>query len=247
MNEMLKHRQDRQGQQERQDHKSHRDDYRDDKSHRSGYSYSGSSSRHSVASSYKKSPPRPQEDTPESIDDKKRELLSKLDMLKKKYPEQSQNIPFMTMNSSLKELEYLYYSELRKLEIDSDVNDYRTYLIGFFMITEFILGKFFRLDLEGFTQQQMLNMRRYERFLIEIGEKNYIPEGKKWPVELRLLGFVLIQAVAFTASKMILKKTGTNLMGMFNAAVHQNQNGGGGGGGPKRKMKMPDIDLDDDE
>ena len=90
-------------------------------------------------------------------------------------------------------------------------------------------------------------MQQYEIFLIEIGEKNYIPEGKKWPVELRLLGFVLIQAVAFTASKMILKKTGTNLMGMFNAAVHQNQNGGGGGGGPKRKMKMPDIDLDDDE
>jgi hypothetical protein len=207
-----------------------------------------SSRRHSVASSRKSDTSSIVEikpETPESIDDKKRELLTKLDMLRKKYPEQSQNIPFMTMNSSLKELEYLYYSELRKLEIDSDVNDYRTYLIGFFMITEFILGKFLRLDLEGFTQQQMLNMRRYERFLIEIGEKNYVPEGKKWPVEIRLIGFVLIQAAAFTASKMILKRTGTNLMGMFNAAVHQNQNMNNGG--PKRKMKMPDIDLDDDE
>lgn len=209
----------------------------------------GSSRRHSVASSRKSDTSSIVEikpDTPESIDDKKRELLTKLDMLRKKYPEQSQNIPFMTMNSSLKELEYLYYSELRKLEIDSDVNDYRTYLIGFFMITEFILGKFLRLDLEGFTQQQMLNMRRYERFLIEIGEKNYVPEGKKWPVEIRLIGFVLIQAAAFTASKMILKRTGTNLMGMFNAAVHQNQNMNTNNG-PKRKMKMPDVDLDDDE
>lgn len=209
-----------------------------------------SSRRHSVASSRKSDTSSIVEikpDTPESIDDKKRELLTKLDMLRKKYPEQSQNIPFMTMNSSLKELEYLYYSELRKLEIDSDVNDYRTYLIGFFMITEFILGKFLRLDLEGFTQQQMLNMRRYERFLIEIGEKNYVPEGKKWPVEIRLIGFVLIQAAAFTASKMILKRTGTNLMGMFNAAVHQNQNMNNGNNAPKRKMKMPDVDLDDDE
>lgn len=218
---------------------------------RDNYSYKSrtSSRQHSVAS--KKSDTNSsiielKPDTPESIDDKKRELLTKLDMLRKKYPEQSQSIPFMTMNSSLKELEYLYYSELRKLEIDSDVNDYRTYLIGFFMITEFILGKFLRLDLEGFTQQQMLNMRRYERFLIEIGEKNYVPEGKKWPVELRLIGFVLIQAAAFTASKMILKRTGTNLMGMFNAAVHQNQNNNSGNG-PKRKMKMPDIDLDDDD
>jgi len=209
----------------------------------------GSSRRHSVASSRKSDTSSIVEikpETPESIDDKKRELLGKLDMLRKKYPEQSQNIPFMTMNSSLKELEYLYYSELRKLEIDNDVNDYRTYLIGFFMITEFILGKFLRLDLEGFTQQQMLNMRRYERFLIEIGEKNYVPEGKKWPVEIRLIGFVLIQAAAFTASKMILKRTGTNLMGMFNAAVHQN-NSTANNNGPKRKMKMPDIDLDDDD
>ena len=220
------------------------------RSSRRSRSRSRSSSRHhSVASSRKSDASSIVEikpDTPESIDDKKRELLTKLDMLRKKYPEQSQNIPFMTMNSSLKELEYLYYSELRKLEIDSDVNDYRTYLIGFFMITEFILGKFLRLDLEGFTQQQMLNMRRYERFLIEIGEKNYVPEGKKWPVEIRLIGFVLIQAAAFTASKMILKRTGTNLMGMFNAAVHQNQNTMNNNG-PKRKMKMPDVDLDDDE
>lgn len=205
-----------------------------------------SSRKHSVASrkSDTSSIVSIKPETPESIDDKKRDLLSKLDMLRKKYPEQSQGIPFMTMNSSLKELEYLYYSELRKLEIDSDVNDYRTYLIGFFMITEFILGKFLRLDLEGFTQQQMLNMRRYERFLIEIGEKNYVPEGKKWPVEIRLVGFVLIQAAAFTASKMILKRTGTNLMAMFNT---HNASATTANNGPKRKMKMPDIDLDDDD
>lgn len=189
-------------------------------------------------------PPTLPIDDPESIDDKKRELLGKLDMLRKKYPEHSHDIPFMTMHSSVKELEFLYFSELRKLEIDNNVNDYRTYLIGFFMITEFVLGKFLRLDLQGFTQQQMVNMRRYERFLIEIGEKNYIPEGKKLPVEVRLLGFVLIQAGVFVASKMILKKTGTNLMGMFNSTVNsfqqQQQHGN------KRKMKMPDIDLDDD-
>lgn len=228
--------------------------YRQERDNHSYHSNSKCSSRKHSISSKKSinsdvSYPLPQvkEDILESIDDKKRDLLGKLDMLRKKYPEQSQNIPFMTMNSSLTELEYLYYSELRKLEIDNDVNDYRTYLIGFFMITEFILGKFLRLDLEGFTQQQMLNMRRYERFLIEIGEKNYVPDGHKWPVEVRLIGFVLIQAAIFTASKIILNKTGTNLIGMFNSFNAQSQNmGGRGGGGGKRKMKMPDVDLDDD-
>lgn len=191
-------------------------------------------------------PPHLPVDDLESIDDKKRELLGKLDMLRKKYPEHSHNIPFMTMHSSVKELEFLYLSELRKLEIDNNVNDYRTYLIGFFMITEFVLGKFLRLDLQGFTQQQMVNMKRYERFLIEIGEKNYIPEGKKLPVEVRLLGFVLIQAGVFVASKMILKKTGTNLMGMFNSTVNSFEQQQQHANGNRRKMKMPDIDLDDD-
>ena len=191
-------------------------------------------------------PPSPlRVDSIESIDDRKRELLMKLDMLRKKYPESSHSIPFMSIATPLKELEFVYQSELRKLEIDSSVGDYRMYLIGMFMFTEFILGRFLRLDLEGFTQQQMLSMTRYDRFLIEIGEKNFVPEGKRWPVEVRLAGFVVIQAAAFTVSKMILHRTGTNLMGMFNAHVHSHRPQPGGPQPPPRKMKMPDVDLDD--
>lgn len=236
MDEMLRRGGDRE---DREDHR-HREDHRDDRSRRSHQSSRRSSPAHSIASTV--SMQSKKEETPESIDDKKQELLYKLNFLKKKYPEHAHNIPYMTMNNSLKELEYTYFTELKNLEIDNDVNDYRTYLIGFFMITEFVLGKFLRLDLEGFTQQQMLSMKRYERFLLEIGEKNYVPEGKKWPVELRLMGFVIIQAATFTATKMILKKTGTNLMGMFNTQAY-GQNGGGNEG-PKRKMRMPDVDLE---
>ena len=108
------------------------------------------------------------------------------------------------------------------------------------MLIEYILGRFLRLDLEGFTQQQIINMQQYEIFLIEIGEKNYVPNGKKWPVELRLFFFILIQAGLFTVSKMILNKTGSNLLSMFNNVINpppSNRN---------KRMKRPDIDIDND-
>jgi hypothetical protein len=227
-----------------------RNDYEDDdvRSERSSRPRSVSS-RVSVNSRYSDPhipppPPKPEPETQDSIDDKKRDFLCKLDMLRKKYPEYSQNVPFMTMNHTLTELQNVYYAELRKLEIDSNASDYRQYLIYGFMITEFILGKYLRLDLEGFTQQQLLNMKRYDRLLIELGEKNYVPDGKKWPVEIRLVGFIIIQAAAFTTAKMILKKTGTNLMGMFNASSNQSQNHNPNNGS-RRKMRMPDVDLND--
>ena len=92
--------------------------------------------------------------------------------------------------------------------------------------------------MQGFTQQQILSMNQYEKLLIELGEKSYVPTGSKWPVELRLLFMIIINAGVFIVSKMILKKTGANLMGMMNSLnvpkpVQQ----------VKRKMRGPNIDL----
>lgn len=191
------------------------------------------------------STPPPQESPPvveddESIDDKKRDLLFNLDMLRKKYPKHASTIPPLNMQTPFSEIKHTYQLELRKLKIDNDVGNYRQYLMGGFMLIEYILGRFLRLDLEGFTQQQIINMQQYEIFLIEIGEKNYVPNGKKWPVELRLFFFILIQAGLFTVSKMILNKTGSNLLSMFNNVINpppSNRN---------KRMKRPDIDIDND-
>lgn len=174
----------------------------------------------------------------DSIDDKKRELLTKLDFLRMKYPAYSKTIPELTMQTGYNEMKSIYQIELKKLEINNNVTNYRQYLMGGFMFTEYILGRFLRIDMEGFTQQQIINMRQYEIFLIEIGEKNYVPEGKKWPVELRLCIYIVLQAVMFTASKLILQKTGSNLLGMLNDSLLPQQM-------HKKKVKRPDINIDD--
>jgi hypothetical protein len=110
------------------------------------------------------------------------------------------------------------------------------------MATEFIFGNWLGFDMQGFTQQQMVSMNSYEKLLIELGEKSYVPTGSKWPVELRLLFLIIINAAFFIISKMIMKKTGTNLINMMNNMNTPRQPEASK---TKRKMKGPSIDIDD--
>jgi hypothetical protein len=136
-----------------------------------------------------------------------------------------------------------YNDSVRRLSLDSAVENYKTYLIGGFMLVEFIFGNFLGFDMQGFTQQQILSMNSYEKLLIELGEKSYVPSGSKWPVELRLLFLIIMNAAFFIVSKMIMKKTGANLMNMINGMNVSSSNISAQQ--RKRKMKGPNINLDD--
>lgn len=171
----------------------------------------------------------------EEQDELKRELLFKFELLKKTY--KNVEIPEFTMHSDYMNMKRAYETTLRRVQIENNVESYKTYLIGGFMVMEFILGHWLKFDMQGFTQQQILNMTKYERLLIELGEKNYIPEGQDWPVEVRLLFMIIINAGVFIIGKLIMKKTGTNFMSMMNSMNTFNQV-------PiKRKMKGPSIDV----
>ena len=183
-----------------------------------------------------------EEESPEDEEDKKRELLFKFELLKKSY--KNVDIPEFSIHSSLKKMNETYENQLRHLTLDSSVENYKNILVGGFMVFEFIFGVWLKFDMSGFTQQQILNMNQYERLLIELGQKSYVPEGQQWPVEFRLIGLIILNAVIFIISKMILKKTGSNLMGMMNhiqkPVVNNTEPSV-----PKKKMKGPTINLDD--
>jgi hypothetical protein len=174
-------------------------------------------------------------------EDAKRELLFKFDLLRKSYP--MSTIPEYNIHTDLTLLEKSYRDCVRRLSLDSTVENYKTYLLYGFMGCEFVFGNFLGFDMQGFTQQQIISMHSYEKLLIELGEKSYVPTGSNWPVELRLLFMIIMNAAFFVVSKMMMKKTGANLMGMVNSmnipkvsVTQQSQ---------KRKMRGPNIDLDD--
>ena len=177
-------------------------------------------------------------DDKDEEDEKKRELLFKFDLLRKSY--KSSDIPDYSIHTDLKTIKIGYESTMKRLSLESNVDNYKTYLIGGFMLCEFVMGKFLKFDMEGFSQQQIASMSSYERLLLELGEKNYVPQDKKWPVEFRLMGLIIMNAGFFVVSKMLMKKTGSNLLGMING-----MNKGASSNKPKRKMRAPTVDLDD--
>lgn len=158
------------------------------------------------------------EDDDEDTENMKREMLFKFQLLKRSYP--NVDIPNFTVHSSLKKMQESYDDTLRFLSLESSVDSYKNILVGTFMLSEYALS-YLKFDMSGFTQQQILNMSSYEKLLIELGQRNYQPQGEQWPVEVRLVGLVFVNAVVFILSKMILQKTGSNLMGLMNNSMRQ--------------------------
>ena len=182
--------------------------------------------------------------TDQELEDNKRELMFKFELLKKSYS--TANIPEFTIHSDYSMMQKTYENTVRRLSLDSSVENYKTYLIGLCMACEFVFGNFLNFDMQGFTQQQIINMSSYEKLLIELGEKSYVPTGSKWPVELRLLFLIIINAAFFIVSKMIMKKSGANLLGMINGMNGSNRVPSGDVPTVRKKrMKGPNIDLND--
>jgi len=163
-------------------------------------------------------------------EDLKRELLFKFDLLRKSY--KNANIPEFSIHSDYSTMQRTYDSTIRQVNVDNNIETYKSYLITGFYITEFVLGYWLKFDMQDFTKQQIVNMSKYEHLLIELGEKNYVPEGSKWPVEIRLLFTIIINAAIFIVTKMVMKKIGSNLFNMTEEPQP-----------PKRRMRGPDVNL----
>lgn len=151
----------------------------------------------------------------------KEEYLWRFRILKKQYKNPSTPIPSFNEHSDLGMMKNKYDETIKELYLDDTVESYRSYLVGGFMLMEFGCTQFMNIDLGGFTSQQMMLMHKYDRMLIELGEKSYNTWSTNLPVEIRLMGFVLFQAGIFYLGKIIAANFGSTFSELFQGMTGQ--------------------------
>jgi hypothetical protein len=154
----------------------------------------------------------PQEEDEQTIKERN-DVFFHYEVLRRMHP--NAKIPEFSAYSDPKIMAQKYEFLAKKLSLESSVENWKRYMIIFVMGCEVVLGKL-NFDMEGFAQQQIISMNTYDQLLVELAEKSYTPSSSKWPVEVRLLMTLTMNIVLFMVSKMIMKKTGTNLLGAIN-------------------------------
>lgn len=177
-------------------------------------------------------------------EDKKRQLMMQFDALRRMYPRAQ--IPQVSIHENYGSMEKQYENTLHSLSIEKSVDNYKQYLTFSFIGIEWFCGKVLKMDMKGYADQQCTQMHLYEKFLVEIGEKNYMPTKKSWPVEIQLLVTVLVQTALFVLMRNLFKGAGSSIIKTVNEAkvpvtteVKQPPAPG------KPKMKGPTINLDE--
>lgn len=179
----------------------------------------------------------------EETHQKKQELLDKFYTLKQKY-KGANDIPEFTIHSDLATMERSYERTVRRLKIDSRIAWYGQMITYVFVGIEWFCSTIFKIDMSGYTQHQTLHRDSYESLLVELGERSYMPKNWNIPVELKLVGLILMNTALFIFSKLMMKKMGVNVLS-FNTSSTIPQSTPGGKPASAKKMKEPDFDLDD--
>lgn len=168
---------------------------------------------------------------PETNIEKISYYLTKFKILKENYPDVA--VPRIHLDGSFKDndnrdddedqipplswqsLRKMYIMELDRVSIGKNVETYKLVMIVLFFITEYIGSRFLKVDITGYTVHSLRSMHRYQRLLIELGEKDYSSFGADWPVEVRIMGLMFVNAIIFVIAKAIFKVTGNDMSDEF--------------------------------
>lgn len=178
--------------------------------------------------------------SPEEEENQKRLLLMKFKILRKKYP--FAEIPEFSIHSPYIDMKNEYEDTVQTIELDGCVEWYKKIMYMGFQGCEMVFSRFLKFDMQGFTDYQMSSMNTtYEPLLVELGEKKYAPGGSKFPVEVRLLFWIIVNAAIFAFMKMTMGGgTSPTAMPNFNIPSMSTPKAN-----PHRKMRGPTGTFDD--
>jgi hypothetical protein len=182
--------------------------------------------------------------------EEKEELIVKFRTLKKAYP-QNKDLQLLsyTEHDDLDTMRKMYKRTLGEITFDRKISNYRSYLSVSFMVIEYGF-RYLGMNMDGFAKHQAKSIDEYNSLLIELGEKSQGSWIDNFPVEVRLLGLVVFQAVVFWFAK----NKNIDISNIINvvsgmvpkeqpppAGVELQDDSGGGAPVPVKKMKGPSI------
>ena len=145
-----------------------------------------------------------------ATDEEKQKVIAQFSMIGKMYP--NAKVPYVSMQTDLNFMKQEYETLIKNLKINDSQQRNKQILTMAFYAVEFLLGKFMKLNMAGFANEQLKNMDKYDRLLIEIGHKHYMPNApERFPVEVRLLGLVLMQTALFIIVQKIATGVSNNM------------------------------------
>jgi len=153
--------------------------------------------------------------TPEEKEREEKEMLIwKFNIMRKQYKTRT-DIPQYNEHSDYKIMKTNYERLIKEINLDDSASTYRTYLIISFFAIEYFMTYWANIDMTGLAKFHMQSMSKYERLLIELGERPYNNIFNKLPVEVRLLGFIGIQTGLFWIGKMMSQNSPSAITMLF--------------------------------
>lgn len=129
------------------------------------------------------------------------DLLADLNTVRTKY--HHIHIPDFDEFTDLDTLKIYHTRVLNRIKLDANVVFLKKLLAGLILVTEIICVNFLNIDIQGVTEHQTENINVYEDLLYELGEKKNVNITRNWPVEIRLLGMVIMNCAAFWIQKKV--------------------------------------------
>lgn len=182
----------------------------------------------------------------------KEEYLWRFRILKKQY--KSRTFPEFNEHDDLHLMKTSYERIIREIQLEGNIESYRMYLTAGFMAMEYLCTNWMGINLKGFATAQMMAMDKYDRHLVELGERSYNRWGSNLPVEIRLLGMIILQAGVFWFANFLSSSSGPAMASMFSGLMNGNSPMKDQGARveevttppvPRKKMRGPSIKVED--
>jgi hypothetical protein len=152
------------------------------------------------------------ESNEKELNDKRNDIVFKFQILKKLYPEAS--IPEFTPYFDPYIMKDKYDILKKELELNNSVENWKKNFITFVMICEVVIGYVFKIEMEGFAQQQIELISSYEEVFIELSKKKFFFHSSI-PIELKFFLIFGGNIIFFLISKKILNSSGVDLTNTF--------------------------------